>query len=194
MAAQDALMQGIIDAINKQTVDINYPVVGPLGTGPNYNPTVKTVSLSITRPADSNAYAANDAFSNSTSAPLTGGYQFLNMARSPGGSGTITDAIFSMSTANSLQGELWLFDQPVTNINDNAAFAISDAEALTLVAVIPFNCTDTTSNNAISYVTNIGIGFTCVGASSTLYGLVKVMNAPTPASADVLGIRLKVVN
>lgn len=193
MASNDELL-AIVAAIDRQTDDFRYMMMGPLNQFPIYNPTVATRSISITRPADSNAYAANDAFSNSTSAPTTGGYQFVNMARAPGGSGTITDAIFSMSTANSLQGELWLFDQPVTNIADNAAFAISDAEALTLVGVIPFNCTDTTSNNAISYVTNIGIGYTCVGAAPILWGLVKVINAPTPSSADVLGIRLKVMN
>ncbi len=194
MAYQDVLMQGIIDAITTQTAEMRYLTRGPLNRDPTYNPTVATVSTSFARPADSNAYAANDTWSNSTSAPLTGGYMLVNMARAPGGSGTITDAIFSTSASTALQGELWIFDSPVTNVADNSAFAISDAEALTLVAVIPFNCVDTTSNNAVSYVTNIGIGYSCVGASQNLYCMVKVMNAPTPGSAEVLGIRLKVMN
>jgi hypothetical protein len=193
MASNDG-SNAVVAAIAALAAERRYDTMGPLGLGPRYNPTVSTVSLTITRPADTNAYAANDSFSNSTSAPLTGGYQLLNMARAPGGSGTITDAIFTMSASTALQGELWLFDQPVTTINDNSAFAISDAEAQTIVGVIPFNCVDTTSNNAISYVTNIGIGYTCIAPMTDLRCLVKIMNAPTPASAEVLSIRLKVVN
>ncbi len=194
MATLDDLLTGVVGAIQDQTAEYRYLTSGPFGLGPNYNPQIKTVGFTITRPADSNAYAANDAFSNSTSAPLTGGYPLISVARAPGGSGTITDAIFSTSASMALQGELWIFDQPVTNVNDNAAFAISDAEALTLVGVIPFNCVDTTSNNAISYVTNIGVGYNCVGTSTNLYCLVKVINAPTPGSAEILGVRLKVMN
>ncbi len=194
MAAQDALMQGIIDAINNQTADLRYMTLGPLGNGPFFNPTVATVSLTITRPADTNAYTANDAFANSTSAPENGGYTLRNMARVPGGSGTITDAEFSTSASMALQGELWIFDQPVTQTNDNGALSVSDSDILNLVGVIPFNCVDTNSANAISYVTNIGIGFTTIAPSQNLRCLVKVMNAPTPGSAEVLSIRLKVMN
>ncbi len=194
MAAQDALMQNMIDAINNQTRDLLYATLGPLGLGPSYNPTVRTVSISITRPADTNAYTALDAFADSTSAARAGGFMLLNMARAPGGSGTITDAEFSTSASTAIQGELWIFDQPVTATVDNAALSVSDSDILNLVGVIPFNCIDVNAANAISYVTNIGVGFTCVGASSNLYCLVKVSNAPTPASAEVLSIRLKVVN
>ncbi len=193
MGAQDNLLQGVIDAITAQTAEIRYMTLGPLGVSPGYNPTVRTVGFTITRPADSSAYTANDAFSNSTSAPLAGGYPLYNMARAPGGSGTITDAIFSTSIAMALQGELWIFDQPVTNINDNAAFTVPDSEVLNLVGIIPFNTVDTTAANAVSYVTNIGIGYTCVGPMTDLRCLVKVINAPTPGSAEILGVRLKVM-
>lgn len=152
-----------------------------------------TISTTITRPTDTNAYTANDAFANSTSAPTVGGFTLTGMARESGVTGEIMDAVFSMSAGTALQGELWLFDQAVTAINDNAAFSVSDSDILNLVGIIPFNCTDTTAANSVSYVTGIGIGYTCVGTAN-LRCLVKVMNAPTPGNAEVLSIRLKVRN
>lgn len=154
---------------------------------------VQTISSSVTRPSDTNAYAANDALSSSTSAPTVGGGTLTGMARASGGPGKILDAVFSMSAGSALQGELWIFDQAVTAINDNAAFSVSDSDILNLVGIIPFNCVDTTAANAASYVTNIGIGYTCVGSANLRY-LVKVMAAVTPASAEVLSIRLHVDN
>lgn len=154
---------------------------------------VQTIGTTITRPSDTNAYAANDTFADSTSAPTTGGFTLTGMARASGGVGIIKDAVISVSGGTALQGEIWLFDQAVTAVNDNAAFTVSDADILNLVGVIPFNCTDTTAANAISYVTGLDIGYTCVGTANLRF-LVKVINAPTPASAEVLSVRMKVEN
>jgi hypothetical protein len=161
--------------------------------GANRFTAISTISTSIVRPSDANAYTANDALADSTSAPTTGGFTLSGMARRSGGGGLIRDAVFSMSAATALQAEIWLFDQAITAVNDNAAFSLSDSDVLNLVGVIPFNCTDITALNAISYVTGLDIGYTCVGSANLRY-LVKVINAPTPASAEVLSIRLKVEN
>jgi hypothetical protein len=152
-----------------------------------------TVSTDITRPADTTAYAANDALSDSTTAPTSGGFTFTSAARKSGGSGVITDAIITTSAdaGTLLQGEIWLFDTSVTNINDNSAFAVSDAEIKTFVGKIPFTLEDA-GNNGAAHVTNLSIGFTCVG-SANLRFLVKVKNAYTPANAEVLTVRLKII-
>lgn len=160
---------------------------------PGAGQSVTTVSTTITRPADTNAYTANDCWADSTSSPTVGGFTLANAGRSSGASGTITDAVFSTSAGTALQGELWIFDQAVTAVNDNAAFSVSAADILNLVGVIPFNCTDTANGRAASYVTGIGIGYTAVG-STNLRCIVKVMNAPTPGNAEVLSIRLHVSN
>ncbi len=152
---------------------------------------IRTISATVTRPADATPYAANDALADSASAPTTGGFTLSNMARISGGSGKITDAVFSMSAGTALRGEIWLFDQAVTAINDNGAFTVSDADILNLVGIIPFDCTDVTAANAVSYVTGLNIGFACVGTANLRF-LVKVMDAVTPASAEVLGVRLHV--
>lgn len=187
----DKIRDDIVAAIRDQSLDIRG--MSARMTGPVWH-----LSRSLTRPADTNAYAANDAFANSTSAPEPGGFQFIRTGSAIGALATtdlapggfaITDGIVVASAATSYTGEIWLFDTPVTAINDNAAFAISDAEALTVVGVIPFVTSDTTSNNAISYVTDINIRFLCDPAA--LRFLVKIMNTPTPGSAEVLSIKLK---
>jgi hypothetical protein len=154
-----------------------------------------TVTTTVTRPADTTAYAANDALSNSTSAPTTGGFTLTGLARASGGSGLITDIMIVSSNdpATLLQGELWLFDAAATNINDNAAFALSDGDALLLVGVVPFTLASSqagSGTNSVYHATNLNIGFTCVGTADLRF-LVKVKNAYTPANAETLTVRVK---
>lgn len=151
-----------------------------------------TSSVDVTRPADTNVYAANDAISDSTTAPLAGGFTFTGPVRKTGGSGIITDLIVASSNpAGGLSAELWIFDSAVPNVNDNAAFAISDAEIKTVVAKIPFATTADT-NNSLAHVQNLNIGFTTVG-SANLRFLLKAKGAYTPISAEVFTFRLKVL-
>lgn len=146
--------------------------------------------LSITRPTDTNAYANNDVWANSTSAPTTGGFTFSNAARVSGGAGLITDLVVINSVAAVLQGELWLFDSAVTAVNDNAAFALSDTDVLKLIGVIPFQ-TEAQPSNAVAHVADINALFVAVG-SANLRALVKLKSAYTPGNAEVLTFRLKV--
>lgn len=152
-----------------------------------------TCSTDVTRPADTTAYAVNDAISDSTSAPTSGGFTFTSAVRASGGSGIITDAIITSSNdaATPLQGEIWLFNTSVTNINDNSAFAVSDAEIKTCVGKIPFFLEDA-GNNGFYHAQNLNIGFTCSG-SANLRFLIRAKNAYTPANAEVLTLVLKVL-
>jgi hypothetical protein len=152
-----------------------------------------TVSTDVTRPADTTAYTVNDALSDSTSAPTSGGFTFTSAARKSGGSGIITDAIITTAAdaATLLQGEIWLFNTSVTNVNDNTAFAVSDAEIKTCVGKIPFTLEDA-GNNGFAHVQNLNIGFTCSG-SANLRFLIRVKNAYTPVSAEVFTFVLKIM-
>lgn len=150
-----------------------------------------TVSTDVTRPADTTAYAVNDALSDSTTAPTAGGFTFTGAARASGGSGIITDAIVTTSAdaAAPIQGEIWIFNTSVTNINDNSPFAVTDAEIKTCIGKIPFFCEDA-GNNGFYHVSNLCIGFTCSG-SANLRFLVRVKNAYAPASSEVLTFTIK---
>jgi hypothetical protein len=104
----------------------------------------KTIKVDVTRPADTAAYAVADAISNSTSAPTSGGFTITGAARQSGGSCLITDVCVASSNdpATRLSGEIMIFDQAVTNINDNVAYGVSDAEIKTKIATIPFSLFD----------------------------------------------------
>ena len=146
------------------------------------------ISTDITRPADTTAYAANDCLSDSTSAPTT--FTLTSAARISGGSGIITDLIVVTDNdpATTLQGEIWLFPASVTSPNDNAAFALSDADMKTCIGKIPFALEDA-GNNGFAHISGLSIAFTCSG-SANLRFLVRVKNAYTPASAEVVTVRI----
>lgn len=155
-----------------------------------------TITSTATRMTDTTAYAANDAWANSDSAPTAGGYTLTGMGRASGGSGIIDDILIISSNdpATTLQAELWIFDSAPTAINDNAAFTLSDADAIKLVAVIPFTLVTTVAGsgtNSAAHITRCQIGYTCVGTANLRY-LVKVKNAYTPASGESLTVRAKI--
>lgn len=164
---------------------------GKLWVSPLFFPV--TVQTDVTRPADTTAYAASDAISDSTSAPTSGGFTLSNAARKSGGSGIITDVLVASSNdpATRLSGEIFLFNQAVTNINDNAAFAVSDTEIKTCVGIIPFSLFDA-GNNGLAHITGLSILFTCSG-SANLRFLLRARNAYTPASAEVITITAKIL-
>lgn len=154
------------------------------------------VSDSYTRPADTTAYTAGDALSNSTSAPVA--LIFRNAVRD--GSSILEAAICVDSVAAGTKPdlELWLFHTTPTPVNDNSAFAISDAEALTLVGVVSFPVANfkASSNNCVCQTADIALpvhGVLGQRARKTqdLFGLVVVRNAYTPASAEVFTFNLK---
>lgn len=153
----------------------------------------KSISVDVTRPADTTAYAAGDAISNSTTAPTTGGFTLTGAARKSGGSGIITDVIVTSSNdpATRLSGEVFFFNQSVTNINDNSAFAVSDTEIKTCVGVVPFSLFDA-GNNGLAHLTGLNILFTCSG-SADLRFLLRARNAYTPANAEVLTVVVKIL-
>ena len=158
-------------------------------------PVAGTAVTTITRPADTTAYAANDAWADSTSAPTSGGFTLSNVCAAAGKGTLITSLVVVSSNdpASLLVGEVWLFDSAVTAVNDNAAMnALSDSDALKLVAVIPFGLQSTgdgTDLNSYYAVNGLGLRATCVGSANLRY-LVKVRSAYTPASGETLTIRV----
>ncbi len=152
-----------------------------------------TVQTDVTRPADTTAYAINDAISNSTTSPTTGGFTLSGIARRSGGSVLITDVMVctDQDAATPLQGEIFLFNQAVTNINDNAAFAVSDTEIKTCVGRVGFALEDV-GNNGFYHAQNLNILATCVG-SADLRFLLRAKNAYAPASGAVISITVKAI-
>lgn len=141
----------------------------------------------VTLPTSS-VYAAGDAISDSTSAPTAGGFTLTGAARVSGGAGIIMSMNIALSSdpATRLSGEILIFNQSVTAINDNAAFVVSDTEIKTCVGIVPFSCFDA-GNNQYAMVTGLNIPFVCSG-SANLRFLIRARNAYTPTASEVLTV------
>ncbi len=154
-----------------------------------------TATTSVTRPADTTAYAQYDVWADSTSAPTAGGFTLSNMCSASGGSGIITDINLSNSVVQTtLEGWILIFDSAPTAVNDNATLALSDADELKLVKAVPFDFANgpVLPSNSTVHLGNLALGYTCVG-SANLRFLVYLGAAHTPTSAEVLTVRAKFV-
>lgn len=155
--------------------------------------TTATIGTNFTRPNDSNAYAANDSVTDSTSAPTV--LTFSNMARASGGTGLITDAVFIDESNPGTVGsfDLMLYDTTFTPTNDNAAFNPSTTIQRTFVGQIPFNQQIVAGSTSQAYhARGLNIAFTTVG-SANLFGQIVARNSYTPAATGRFDIRLKVL-
>ncbi len=160
-----------------------------------------SVQVTLTRPADTTAYAALDAISDSTSAP-TVVFTFTNLIRLPGGSGYITKArLRSNNKLNTgLQFKLHLFSSAPTAINDNSPYLLLDANAAISLGTINFPATwteDTTNSTGVASVGVIGDGSSNIplpivagSASRIIYGLLETLTAFTPISGQTFFIEL----
>lgn len=154
-----------------------------------------TVQVSKTRPSDTTAYASGDTISESTSVATV--WTFASCARFTGGSGIIAKATIADGAyvAATLQAELWLFNATVTADQDNAVFTPTDAELLTLQAVIPINiayvgdATAGVGGNVQLTSGTVNMPFKC-NADASLYGVLVARNAYVPVSAETFGVTL----
>jgi hypothetical protein len=88
-----------------------------------------------------------------------------NAARASGGSGYIVgvSAVDASDTLGAL--DVVFFDSSVTLGTDNAAYAISDADALKIVAIVPLAGPYDIGNNRVAFAQNISIPFVCSGSA-----------------------------
>jgi hypothetical protein len=93
------------------------------------------ISGTLTRPANTTAYTAEDEVGTNSTSPLS-----LNLARYNAATGYITSAtlIYSSNPTVTPQFRLIITDQTVTLAGDNAALALSDADAAKAIGFIDF--------------------------------------------------------
>ena len=159
------------------------------------------LTATFTRPADTNTYAAGDAVSNSTTVATP--MSFTGAARMGSGGGFIKNVILASSSNPTLKGqfELWVCRATIAaaSINDNAAAALTDAESLTVIDVVPLvvtyvgNAGADGAGNCLYIAKNVDIPYDCASGSSTLYNFLITRNAYVPISAEVFQVALEVV-
>jgi hypothetical protein len=158
-------------------------------------PNTKTITVSKTRPADTTTYAVGDTISESSGAGTV--WTFPGFAREAGKGGTLVGASLIISTDQSikLDSELWLFDAaPTTTLNDNVAWAPTDAEMKTLLGIVFFPAAlwKAGSGNGCVDLDALSKAFQCVAAGSAIYGVLRAANAYVPTSGEEITIRLHV--
>jgi hypothetical protein len=97
---------------------------------------------------------------------------FANAARVSGGSGTIV-GVQLISAADIIGAyDIVFTDSSVTLAADNAAYAISDADALKVVALVQLAGAFDIGNNRLAQAFNLAIPFVCSGSASLFGGLI----------------------
>lgn len=152
-------------------------------------------STSFARPSNTDAYAAKDSVSNSTSAPTI--LTFTNCGRIAGGSGYICKGRIFTDSATALLGSVFrlhLYHTAPTAINDNAAFTLLYANRANRCGYIDFPALATEgtgSDSSSSLWVDLPLKFTCAAASTSLYGALEITTVgAAPASGQNIYIAL----
>jgi formylmethanofuran dehydrogenase subunit A len=127
------------------------------------------------------AYASGD-YVGTTSVPMT----FAAVVEKNGRSGYVVGCTIVDDAAQSMDGELWLFDTTFTPPADSAAWTVSDAELKTCIGVIPFTTYyDSAVNSVAVGVLANPLAFRCGDSVDDIYGAYVIRDAPTYASLDI---------
>jgi len=151
-------------------------------------------SVTFTRPADTTAYAAKDAVSDSTSSPAV--LSFTSLMRVVGGLGYVVKArLMTNQSTNTARFRLHLYRSSPTAINDNAANTILWANRGVWLGCIDFAACQTEgsgSDVAFSLNDTARLVVASAAGSLTVYGLLETLDAFTPASGQQFYIGLNV--
>lgn len=144
------------------------------------------VNATLTRPADTNAYTALDAISDSVSSPTV--LTFNNVARVNNGSGYLTK-LRMMTNQSTFIGRirLHLFHTAPTAINDNAACTLLWANRSNRIGHITLDAASTEgsgSDAANASAISIRLPFVCAAADRNIYALVETLDGFTPISGQ----------
>lgn len=110
------------------------------------------------------AYTAGDQVGNQMT--------FANAARVTGGSGVVTGCVLISAADVIGPFDLVLTDSSVTLAADNAAYAISDADALKMVGLLQLTGAYDIGNNRIAQAYGAWLPYQCSGNTSLFGGLI----------------------
>jgi hypothetical protein len=154
-------------------------------------------TVSVTRTADSNAYAANDVIGSATGS--TAALTFANMGPTNGGEIMITSVAFERDDTALISGEtsytLHLYNvTPPSALGDNAAWDLPSGDRTSYLGSI--NLGTPVDVGSTLYVAQDGVNkqltllYSAGANSSNLFGYLVTVGAYTPASAGVYKITL----
>lgn len=148
------------------------------GADGTVNDTSDTAPLPVSARRDLLRIAVNSGGLTTSVTAYTAGDQvgtqftLANAARASGGSGTIVGV--TLTDANDIIGayDVVFTRASVTLAADNAAYAISDADALNVVGIAQLAGAFDIGNNRIGQAFNLAIPYDCSGGTSLFAGLI----------------------
>jgi len=145
-------------------------------------------SQAFTRPTDTNAYSANDAISNSTSAPVVLSQALSTREADYGRYIVITNVrVVSSVKGSGLYCNVHITPATFTATNDNSELSIDDATAITGIIIPCVNNYTTALNTRVTsdpgwWQMKLAAG------SATMYCCLQSVGAYTPASGEVFTV------
>ena len=164
-------------------------------------PFAATSTSSLTRPSNTTTYTAGTGWNNATSS-ATGYFTFSSACRVNGGQVLIPqiDIWSSANPTTKLVGVVYLFDATIgTLVNDNAAFMIAPSDFANLTGnqqglfFALLNSQASGASNSGLSLTGVNYRAQCASGTTTIYGMVEVLNAYAPASGEALHVTLHTV-
>jgi hypothetical protein len=185
------LHQGVTVDFQNGKMARAHMLVGVDGSPGNGGVTV--VRVEKTRPNESNPYAANDAINESAS---VGTNWTFAIGRANADAGQLVAAFFATDqAANTVRFELDLYDTNPTAINDNAEATRLYANQGTYLGTITSGnlVKKTASSTQAEALVGLNIPFKCLAASASLFGILRTLDAFTPAANQKVQVTLVAV-
>jgi hypothetical protein len=162
------LMLGVRNHTTGSTTDGDYSAISVSSTGEMQTLArrdLQRIAVGVTGVTTATtAYVAGDQVGTQIT--------LANAARLSGGSGTIVGATLIDQSDIIGAYDLVIFDSSVTLAADNAAFAISDADSLKIVALIQLAGAFDLTNNRVAQAYNLAIPYVCSGGTSLFAALI----------------------
>ncbi len=151
-------------------------------------------AVTLTRPADTNAYIAQDAIANAVSGAAI--ITFAGAARVNGGSGYVTKArVLTDQALNTARYRLHLYHTAPAAQQDNAAFLTDWANRNKSIGSIDFGAAaqEATGGSAAGAVNKTDrLAFVCPAGATSIFGILETLDGFTPASGQNFYIELTV--
>ena len=161
------MMLGVRNHISGSTTDGDYAAISVSSTGEMQTVgrrDLQRISVGVTGVTTATtAYTAADQVGTLVT--------IANAARVTGGSGTIVGVTLIDQSDVIGAYDIVFFDSSVTLAADNAAFAISDADSLKLVASVQLAGAFDLTNNRLAQAYNLAVPYVCSGGTSLFAAL-----------------------
>ena len=166
-------------------------------------PIWKEIPVTVTRPNDTTAYVVGDTFANATSAAAM--LTFANAALYAGGAFELSHVrMVSSNNSSTVKPDVDLYLLNATLATppvDNAAWAPSDTEALTVIDHVlldgstggcELNSAANASGNILIHSGNSGRVLGCAAGSTSLYGVPRIggLDGYTPVALEAWTVTL----